>query len=562
MARDRLWPVLLGVLLTGLVSWQAALYARDWGYSELVATGQDRLLELVTRLRQRLDRYRFLPFLVSQGPQVQLLLREPGSERVLQVNRYLEQIGLVAGATALFVLDREGRALAYSQWREQRDFYLRSHAALPYFQQARNGVQDRYYTLQAAGERPAFYISAPIYSGGAFAGVAVVRIDLDRLGDGLPHQGEYLLAGEDGEVILSSLRRALGEQLPVKHQGLRRFALKDGTRVAELREERRRALLQSVWLDDLRWQLAVLTDSSGVAVIERNAVLVSLGGSLAVILLLMWLRERHLKNLSRRQTREALRRANRQLEAKVQARTRELEQAQEALLQEGKMAAIGRMSSAVVHQFNQPLTALTTYLAICRQRLQRGELQQAGENLDEIADMAGRMGHISRELKLFAYRPGQPVGSCRPDQVIEQALQPFRSRLREQGVDLHWSPGGEEFEVAGDALRLEQVVSNLVGNALEAMQSTEQPCLRITSVLLAHACEIRVMDNGPGVDETTLEQLFEPFFTTRPMGEGLGLGLAIVRSIVNDCGGTIEVESTPGAGCCFIIRLPLTGATG
>ncbi len=550
-----MWLILIGVLISGLVSWQAAVYARDWALSRIAENGEDRLLSLVTQLRQRLDRYRFLPFLISQSPEVRQLLERPEGGLRDPVNRYLEQTGLVAGVTALFVLDREGRAVAYSQWREQRDFYLRSHANLPYFQQARNGEQGRYYTLQEPGSPPAFYLSAPIYGSGRFVGAAVVRIDLGRLGDSLALEGEYLLASESGEVILASRDDWLEQPLAWLLSGLRFETLGNGTRIGELREEHGRRLYQSVLLDDLRWHVAVLSDSSEVLRIARNAVLASLVGCLAAILLLLWLRERHLKNLSRRQTREALRRANSQLEEKVRVRTRELEQAQEALLQAGKLAALGRMSAAMVHQLNQPLTAFTTYLAICRQRLQRGETEAVEENLQQIDELAGRMRRITGELKLFAYRAPEDQGKCDLLQVLSRTLELFREGLERQGVELQCQIPEGSLVVRGEAIRLEQVLVNLIRNACDAMTGAERR-LRIVLDPGEQSVWLHIRDTGPGVTPEVREHLFEPFFTTKPMGEGLGLGLAIVHSIVSDLGGEIRVESEPGVGCCFILRLP------
>ncbi|NVK41231.1 MAG: sensor histidine kinase [Oceanospirillaceae bacterium] len=662
----------------------AAHRARDWTLQQLHRQGAETLLERVSEMRGWLDGYDYLPFLLTQNRDVRALLLYPNQEMGVRVSRYLEQTSLVAGSTALFILDVGGRAVAFSNWRDQQDFYLRSHARRNYFLDARKGEQGRRFALAGDTGSPAFYLSAPIYDARRFVGAAVVRLNLEllqrRLGNaGLP----WLLSGPEGTLIAASEPTWVGRALASLSHSEQVQRLLNGTEIRrwpEVLEGRR--LAQSVELDDLGWTLTVLQDSEPAERNSRTAGLFTLGGSIAFCLLLLYLRERRLKHRSQRETQLALRRSEQRqrdiidtaqvglitvdsagrmlflngmalkqfglspklalqqplsrlfcmsqaagpleaalsrlgssgfapltgqeavgrradgsefplmfsirempgngqrrflvtvidisrrkrleqalrdardsLEDKVEARTRELHSMQQELIQAEKLAALGRMSSAVVHELNQPLTAMRTYVAICRQLNERPDLL-AG-NLEQIDALVDRMALITRQLKTFAYRKPERLEPVSLGDCIDRTLALFGTRFDETGVELSVERCSGEDRVAGDSARLEQVLINLIGNALDAMtdtQGTRRLALRLTS--RGEQLQLEVCDSGGGIAEDVLDKLFDPFFTTKSIGSGLGLGLAIVRSILRDLGGDIDARNRAGGGACFRLWLP------
>jgi len=285
--------------------------------------------------------------------------------------------------------------------------------------------------------------------------------------------------------------------------------------------------------------------------------------------------------------------ANAQLQTEVAERTRaenELRAAHEELLQTSKLAALGQMAAGITHELNQPLTALRTFSDNTRVLIERGALADAYENLEAIGALTDRMGKITNQLKLFVGR-AQPHNARSPVaralrnalQLLQQRLQgvALRVRLREvrslpepqpEPAPNEASEMSEMSEMSGylpmdltadhaslvaycDDLRLEQALINLIGNALDALETVSTPRLVIDVDVAEDALAISVRDNGPGIPADVLPRLFEPFFTTKETGKGLGLGLAIASSIARDCGGSLSAHSATEGGATFVLTL-------
>ncbi|WP_261841714.1 sensor histidine kinase [Aliamphritea ceti] len=555
--------VVLVVLISALLTLQMNRYARDWGTVELRLAGEDKLLTLVSQFRNGLNEYRYLPFLISQSRDVQNLLRSASSHKITAVSRYLEQINLVAGSTALFVLDTYGNVQALSHWRDDTEAY-RTQADQLYFQQAKKGLQG---VSMSPDDEAAVYLSAPIYERQQFAGAAVVRIDLEQLRSGLPLHSEFVVSNQQ-EVLLAAnsdwTGRALGDVLTAKE--LRQ--LSDGSSV-ELRNlpGRGDVLVQSVVLDDLGWTFTVITPLQSVISDSRTVANYTLAACVALFLLGLLLRERHLKNQSRQETRLALQQANDQLEHKVQQRTEALQEAQAELVQAEKLAALGRMSSVLVHELNQPLTAMRTYVSIARHRLLQlqGKEQESQDtaalqgNFDLIETLTERMSAMTRQLKVFAFKKPEQLAPIDPLQVLDQVVATMAGRCQKEAIQLEWQRPDFQVKVAADSPRLEQVFLNLMNNACDAMLSQAEGQKRLSLHMQTDAdnrVSFTVRDTGPGFNDETAAHLFEPFFTTKSIGEGLGLGLAIVHSICRDLNGEIQAANTD-TGAEFRVVLPL-----
>lgn len=256
----------------------------------------------------------------------------------------------------------------------------------------------------------------------------------------------------------------------------------------------------------------------------------------------------------RKQLEQALLNANESLEQKVQERTQALENAQQELVQTSKMAALGRMSTAVVHELNQPLTAMRTYIAISRQLLNEPDMVK--ENLALLDDLTERMAVITSQLKTFAYKKPEQVSPVSLSTAISQTTMLLRQRLEQENIQLETDGIDAEHSVLGDNARVEQVLVNLINNACDALSEQQSKYIRLQSVAINDQLKITVEDNGPGIEAAQLEHLFEPFYTTKSIGSGLGLGLAIVAAIVRDLNGTIRVDNGPLGGARFTLVLP------
>ncbi|MEM9814183.1 MAG: ATP-binding protein, partial [Pseudomonadota bacterium] len=253
-----------------------------------------------------------------------------------------------------------------------------------------------------------------------------------------------------------------------------------------------------------------------------------------------------------------LRTTNASLSAEVAERRsaeERLRQTQQELVQAGKLAALGQMSAALSHEINQPLAAVKSYSENAVAYLDRARIDEARKNLGNISKMADRMAKISGHLRNFARRPGEELSAVPVAQVIEEAISVIEPLVRKRRAELQYAPSCEQIWAMGGRLRLQQVIVNLLTNALDAM--VEQPDVRVEIGVEATAetVEITVRDYGPGLTRADEEQMFEPFFTTKPVGKGMGLGLSISFNIVEDFGGKLTAVNHPDAGAIFQVRL-------
>jgi two-component system C4-dicarboxylate transport sensor histidine kinase DctB len=301
-------------------------------------------------------------------------------------------------------------------------------------------------------------------------------------------------------------------------------------------------------LPDENWTLHLLRQPQRVNEDIRNAGLAAAGIWLTLVFLALFLYQRWRIARLRERSRD-------ELEQLVQERTRDLRTAQDGLVQSAKLAALGQMSAALAHEINQPLTAQRMQLATVRLLLDQGRIDEACKALVPVDQQLTRMGALTGHLKTFARKSPSGLRE-RLDlaTVVDQALLLLDPRLREERVEcvLHLS---RPAWVRGDAIRLEQVLINLLRNALDAMR--DKPIRRLEVRIEAEQGQWRlsVGDSGGGIATEHMANIFDPFFTTKPVGDGLGLGLAVSYAIIHELGDRLNVENH-GNGAVFWFRLP------
>lgn len=255
-----------------------------------------------------------------------------------------------------------------------------------------------------------------------------------------------------------------------------------------------------------------------------------------------------------------LRHLNRQLQQEIAERKRVQENlavAEQTLEQSSKLAALGEMSAAVSHELNQPLAAMKTYLAGARLLLRRDRPEEALSSFSRIDDLIERMGAITRQLKSYARKGQDEWSPVNMGDAVSASLSMMEPQLRQRQVQITRNLPPEAVEVLGDRLRLEQVMINLLRNALDATKSVGNP--RIDIILAAgETATLTIRDNGPGIADK--DALFEPFYTTKAPGDGVGLGLAISSGIVNELGGRLTARNGQQGGAVFELQLPILGA--
>lgn len=306
-----------------------------------------------------------------------------------------------------------------------------------------------------------------------------------------------------------------------------------------------------------------LADITSVETMARRS-----DGSLFPILFsltsVQWKDKRHylvtILDISKRKKAEiALQTANQELQHRVEERTAELKSAQQELIDASKMAALGRMSSAITHELNQPLTGLRTLLSSNELLLARGETQLAQANMKLVHTLIDRMANMTTQLKSFAFNRPETLTPVSIPDALQELLRVHQARL--DRVDVRVRMSSELPLVRGEEQRLRQVLGNLITNALDAMQDQPEAKLIISASAEAGKVMIRVRDNGCGIDVDKLTTIFEPFQTSKKMGEGLGLGLSITANSVRDMQGTIRAVNNPEGGMTFEVTLSASAET-
>ncbi len=255
------------------------------------------------------------------------------------------------------------------------------------------------------------------------------------------------------------------------------------------------------------------------------------------------------------------------LEDRVDQKTRELKRAHEHMLQAEKMATIGKMAAVVAHEINNPLSGILTYAKLLRRWIERGEMEGAKKDdaeqcLDLIAEESRRCGDLVKNLLTFSRTAPLNVQTTDLNTVVDRAVRLVAHQMELNGVELHLELPPGLPRVQCDPGQIEQVLLALIMNAIDAMPRGGN--LWVGTKLDEDAGEeiFWVRDDGSGIPQDILPQIFEPFLTTKESGKSVGLGLAVSQNIVARHRGRIEVTSELGKGTTFTVTLPLDGAVG
>ena len=235
----------------------------------------------------------------------------------------------------------------------------------------------------------------------------------------------------------------------------------------------------------------------------------------------------------------------------------QLTEKQAELVQAGKLAALGQLSAGISHEINQPITAIGHYAHNGVRLLQQGRTEEAEQNFEQISALTKRSTSIIARLKSMARKRRHSVQPVCLNQVVDHVLTLLQSHPQAHCTDISVAMGLPTNVVMAEQIQLEQVVLNLLSNALDAVaNNSHAKTIAIECVLSESQVELRVADNGPGVAPELYEQIFNPFFTTKEVDQGLGLGLSISYNIIQDFGGQLTVVRHPLKGAIFCLRLP------
>ncbi|MFM9381849.1 ATP-binding protein [Pseudomonas sp. UV AK001] len=612
LIRHLFLPPLVIILMVGL-GYAGFWISERFGIRSLSENGQ-RQLELNARaVESEISKYTYLPSLLELESSVSQLLGDPTPEHRQTVNDYLEGLNRRSRSRAIYVMDTTGRVMATSNWRDVDSYLGEDLSFRAYFQKAVRGEPGRFYGIGSTNGEPGYYLAHGLEEHGKIIGVAVVKVRMEAMEERWQRARlEAFVSDENGIIILSSdPARRLKSVVPLSDetkeklarslqyywfplnelQPLARETLAEGVEKLtfpansevlpqqDRDEENISYLAQTRPLSDTPWNFTLLTPLQDLRREAINqGILVAVAFALVAFLLIAW-NERRKVIATRLAAREALQEANNQLERRITERTADLRasnerlksqirerrqaeetlrRAQDELVQAGKLAAIGQMSTSIAHELNQPLAAMRTLSGNTVRFLERGQLDVASTNLKTINDLIDRMGRITASLRSFARR-GDDKGRASLGKAVDAALQVLGARVEKAALQVHRQFIDEQVQI--DQTRLEQILVNLIGNALDAMQAQPLPELWLEGEEFDGKYRLRVRDNGHGIDAEARKHLFEPFFTTKPGEQGLGLGLTLSASLAAATGGHLGVEHPAGGGTTFVLSLPLVSPT-
>jgi len=565
--------------LSTIVGWAGYLSALD----QLEQRGQSDLALASDRLTGELDRYRELAVLMADHPGVATAV----SGRPHSVTDLLRQTADKTGSLDILVVSQFGEELASAS-----DQSPQSHHGTAYFERAMDGAMGVYHLVSDRYGQRTFMFAAPVFSdAGPVTGAVVVVVNVSAVEavwrgarptvfftDDL---GVTFISNRSELVMMARPDIAQPRSITAEYASdtLRSFITHHehdlrGRRIWTVEGQRyvpRKALHLSLPLPVIQMTGEALLDLAPARFLARLQAGVAAAICLAFGALLFLATER----------RRTLADANAKLEGAVAARTTELsrtnaelrrevmeridaearlKKAQSDLVQAGKLSALGQMSAGLSHELNQPLMAIRSYAENAETFLERGNTDIAGQNLNRIADLARRMGRIIRNLRAFAKQESEGITDVVLDDVINGVLEIVEPRARDEQVTISWRRPEAGLIVRGGEVRLQQVVLNLVSNAMDAMDGQETSReIGISAEIVDARVDIIVHDSGPGLTEP--DRIFDPFYSTKqvtPDGKGqdsMGLGLSISYGLVQSFGGMIRGRNHPDGGAVFAVTL-------
>ncbi|MFD2176043.1 ATP-binding protein [Veronia pacifica] len=560
-------------------------------YRSLVIDQHRQLDVFSNHIISRLEKYSPIPQLLSQNTLLLNTLSAPANAAtVLKANQFLQRVNWVSQAADTYLLSKSGMTIAASNWQESNTFIGKRFDWRPYFKQARDGGKAEYFALGSTSGKRGYYFAYPVLQDNRVQGVVVVKMQLSAIESNWENQQSQFVATDPYGVIFMS------SQPEWLYQSLRPLTKQEQQTLKESRQysDRKISSLQ------LRGKLAdspsrgdtsrLISDDMDVIVSSKSVAgfnfdiralspshllyhglgyfLTILTLIFAVILLIsLVFYQRRQKQRQLEKMRES---ANQHLERQVLMRTSELQSevgereraeqalrlAQAELIQAAKLAVIGQLSATISHELNNPLAAIRSFADNGRKFLAREQWHRVDENLSRITALTERMADISKQLRAFARKPDD-VKASQTDlrTVINEAASLIAAEAKRYQVDINLLlPSSPAFALV-HALQLEQVIINLINNGIQAINeaNTGSTGLLRVSLEASETCwHIHIDDNGPGIRVSDQEMLFEPFYTTRK--NGLGLGLSLSQQLIVGMNGTLVVGQSPLDGARLTIR--------
>ncbi|WP_245902483.1 sensor histidine kinase [Pararhodobacter marinus] len=526
-----------------------------------------RLVLYAGNIEAELQRTQIVPILLARDPVLREALQNSNYASISQL-----LIGLQSevGAASIELLDTSGRVVAATD--RNRLGSVRGSEAL--FIEARRANDTIFNVRQRDSGGYGFAYARAIRSGSQVLGVVTVEVDLaqfERSWSGFSDAVAVL--DSEGRIVLATEPRWRGRteaealamrDAPTAIEWALRYTADLAGRGPDAFLSNEAVLRSETRVQHRGWRLISYTTYDGVREKVNGVLALIIMGFALLLAMVFYLFSRRAYSQSALFEQESveLRQLNLRLQREIAAREKvqkELTVAEQTLAQSSKLAVLGEMSAAVSHELNQPLAAMKTYLAGARLLMTRRRTEEAMVSFQRIDDLIDRMGAITRQLKSFARKGGDAFAAIDIRDCVTEALTMMEPRLRERRVLVVRTLPKDPVRVMGDRLRIEQVLINLMRNAVDATQNVNAPQIDLI-LTQGDTVTLTIKDNGTGIRD--IDKIFEPFHTTKGAGDGVGLGLAISSGIVADHGGRLTARNLPEGGAAFEIALPVLAEAG
>ena len=576
----RAFPVILAGVVSitfGLLVWLTTAAWLNRSALDDLRVAANRIAVQQNRLfASDLTPFRLLPLVLGEYTDLLEALRRDDATAQRRMNAKLKLLAERTDAPVIYLIDRAGDTVSASNAGTSESFVGRNYRFRPYFVRALRTGAAEYYAVGNVSGRPGLFLTRRIGTAADPAGVVVVKVEFDQLVDiwrGDPGQtfvmddrGIILFATDPTERFRITRPLSAADRDRIASAGQfgdaplapSRYAWRgDGTARAPGGEE---LIVESVAMPVPGWRLIhVAPVATALGEAAYQARLIGLVAVLIAGLIAGWVLWRITRAADAARERAVLEAAvatrTAELRDEIAERTRidaRFREAREELAQANRLGSLGSITAGLAHEINQPVATIRTLSENAKAHLGAGRLDRVTANLDSAIALTAKIGAITQEMRRFARRGTGTVGPVPLDAVIAGTRLLIGDRFRAAGVALDLPPPGQPPVVAG-RVRLEQVLMNLLQNALDAVAGRDGARVALTVEQAADRVALTVADNGPGIDPAIAGQIFDPFVTGR--ADGLGLGLGIVRDIMTAFDGTVTVVPSPLGGAAFRVTV-------
>ena len=562
---------ILYIILSSTIVTGAYFYSLQLGLDRLSETAKVRIDQSSNRLLEQLASFKQLSNLLARNPKI--IEAFEGNSDIKSIDELVQSTVFLSGSEQILLINKTGNVIASSKLVSGKPTKKSINPNEPYVQAALNGRLGYFYAVDKQTLARTIFIARGIYTSSLSPqGVVIIKVDIPSLEYQWNVDDVSLAFFDANDVAFITNRpsmalRRLGSLdkpfLETKHYernqiskffDYKKSMLLNHTILKFFNTEElpKEALILSKYIPRLEMTTQVFMSTQ----VTKFSARVQAGLTAAIFFALgsglwsLWLRRQRL--IDKLAIEEA---ANAKLEARVEKRTAQLKKAQFQLVQAGKLKALGEISAGISHELNQPLAAIQNFSENGAKMLDLNKIEDARINFDLIGTQINRITRIIKSLRAFARKEKETIEAIDLQEVIKETLSLSKSRIDFEKVDIEWHPEDKEIMVMGGHVRLQQVVINLLTNAIDSMQNKKNKKISIKILKSKSDVIMSVRDTGDGLSDPG--RVFEPFYSTKEVGasKGMGLGLSISYGIVGSFGGEMSCSNYKSGGAEFIIKL-------